>query len=272
MQYQAKEWNNVKTKVFVILMIACLLFLSACGSSSGSTSSGNSTNGGLSSTAPANQPSENTPTTGSSTTEDSLKTITAETAEAQGICGKDLIWYYQNNVLVIPGTGEMTNYEDSHKWDYPSNAPWGDEDSNLFEKTHWIVMEDGITSIGEYAFSGFKNLVKIEPPDTLERIEKYAFEDCYQLSELALPSSLSYIGECAFLECSQISEIVIPASVKYIDNQAFRHTEFDSITFIGDAPEGVENILNYWYGTAYYSSSTFDSLVEEYSGINWIKK
>ncbi len=40
-----------------------------------------------------------------------LNSITLETAEQKGVCGNDLIWFYKDNVLVIQGTGPMTDYE-----------------------------------------------------------------------------------------------------------------------------------------------------------------
>ena len=61
-----------------------------------------------------------------------------------------------------------------------------------------IVIEDGVTSIGSYAFFWDNNLVKINIPD-----------------------SVTIIGDCAFGWCRKIREIVLPESINNIESSAF---------------------------------------------------
>ena len=68
-----------------------------------------------------------------------LDSITSETAEAKGVCGADLTWYYQDGVLVITGTGDMNDYVDG--WG-DSTAPWNDSDA-YNETVHWIILDEG---------------------------------------------------------------------------------------------------------------------------------
>ena len=64
-----------------------------------------------------------------------------------GTCGDNLTWNLTGNgVLTISGTGAMSNYTSSS----PSRAPWYSNRSSIKS----VVIEEGVTSIGEYAFNG----------------------------------------------------------------------------------------------------------------------
>lgn len=182
-------------------------------------------------------------------TDDFLKTITAETAEAKGVCGADLTWYYQDGVLVIKGTGEMNDYSQN------TLPPWwmGDENDLIKDRISWIIVGDGVTSIGECAFASLPQLSKITLPETLTEIRSRALSVVRNLNEITIPSSVSLFGEYVF------------------DNDQ----DFKTVTFLGDAPEGAEVVaytMLYSDGIIYYSGSGFDELIEEFPDINWVKK
>ncbi len=241
----------MKRQGLFALTLSIMLILSACGTPS------------------SNTPSNNTPASGNSVTDDFLKTITAETAEAKGVCGADLTWYYQDGVLVIKGTGEMNDYPYSLGGFLPSSqitkAPWGKEsEGNLYQKIHWLIVDEGVTSIGGASFNNCSELSKVILPSTLESIGKFAFEECFQLSEITIPDSVSYIGEKAFNGCSSLSDITIPSSVTYMGNYIFSYCDLNSITFLGDAPENIymallldEGGTRFFDGTLNYSGSGF---------------
>ena len=88
------------------LATALLTGLTACGNpSSTGDSTGQSTQQGQ----PDNSTQQVQPQD-SNSTQEFLDSITPETAEAKGVCGADLTWYYQDNVLVIKGTGRITDF------------------------------------------------------------------------------------------------------------------------------------------------------------------
>lgn len=61
-----------------------------------------------------------------------------------------------------------------------------------------IILSDGITKVGAYAFADRKDLEEIELPATLTTIEEGAFSNCPSLEEATLPASITQIGESAF--------------------------------------------------------------------------
>lgn len=101
-------------------------------------------------------------------------TFTAEFAQTfSGQCGYDLYWQYANHTLTISGTGAMYDYNGN-------DMPW-----LLFrDTTDAVVLESGITHIGNNAFSGFVKLGKIDLPSTLTSIRANAFAGCRKLYDI----------------------------------------------------------------------------------------
>lgn len=115
-----------------------------------------------------------------------------------------------DGILTISGSGAMldADYTDL------SRAPWhiyGDYIST-------VIIERGITSIGDVAFDEFKHLTNVTIPDSVTSIGAYAFSGCSSLSDVAIPNDVKYIGSGAFSRCSALSEISIPASVISLGN------------------------------------------------------
>ena len=101
-------------------------------------------------------------------------TFTAEFAQTfSGQCGDNLYWKYEGHTLTISGTGNMYNYNDY-------DMPW-----LLFrDTTDVVILERGITGIGNNAFNGFVKLGKIELPSTLSSIGGNAFAGCRKLYDI----------------------------------------------------------------------------------------
>lgn len=114
------------------------------------------------------------------------------------ICGSNLEWSYENGVLAIAGDGDMYDYKSG-------TAPW----KKYQEEISSIVLPDGLTSIGDYAFYGLQNraLKKIIIPQTVTRIGTYAFAECNRLTSIHLPYGLESIGDYAFAGCTRINDI-----------------------------------------------------------------
>lgn len=94
-------------------------------------------------------------------------TFSAEFAQTfSGQCGDNLYWSYQNNSLIISGFGEMYD-----------GRPWG-----LFtNEIQTVVLPNGITHIGNDAFSDCTGLNEITIPYTVTSIGDYAFAGCRKL-------------------------------------------------------------------------------------------
>ena len=83
-------------------------------------------------------------------------------------------------MLTISGTGSMPDYT-------KSSAPWADDRDNIRS----VVIEDGVASIGSYAFSGCSNLKSITIPDSVTNVGEYAFIDCNSLEAVNINDMIS---------------------------------------------------------------------------------
>ena len=135
-----------------------------------------------------------------------------------------------DGTLTISGTGAMKNY------DYNDNPSPVYNNSNVKK----VVIEDGVTSIGNSAFNECISLTSITIPDSVTSIGTYAFSGCRSLTSITIPDSVTSIGASAFNSCSGLTSITIPDSVTSIGNFAFSYcisltsiTIPDSVTSIG---------------------------------------
>ncbi len=126
-------------------------------------------------------------------------------------CGDDITWEFNfiRGELKITGTGAIPDYENS-------TAPWADYKYNIES----VVISEGITSVGKFAFRNYPNLAVVTLPSTVKEIRERAFEYCSSLTILKLSQNLTNIGENAFAY-SGLPSIVIPDSVQTIERQAF---------------------------------------------------
>ena len=84
-----------------------------------------------------------------------------------------------------------------------------------------LVLGDGITRLGKYAFSGIDSLRTITFPSSLEVVGEYAFSNCKALTSLSLPAGVTTIGNYAFTGCAAIDSISLGESLVRIGQQAF---------------------------------------------------
>ena len=162
-----------------------------------------------------------------------LLALPAGAAETDsGTCGSDAVWVLEDDgTLTISGTGKMKD------WTYATNVPWYDYRETITE----VVIEEGITSIGDGAFYGCTALADISIPDSVTVIGDSAFRDCSSLTEITLPEGATELGYRAFYGCSSLTGISIPESVSSIGSSAFAYCS--SLTEI-TIPEGITELLS----------------------------
>lgn len=85
-----------------------------------------------------------------------------------------------------------------------------------------IIIPEGITQIGEGAFSGCFYLESLVIPEGVESIPGIMCYSCASLTSVTLPQSVTRIGDWAFLYCNSLEEINIPSGVTYIGENAFK--------------------------------------------------
>ena len=162
------------------------------------------------STTPTTKPeTETVPVT--TTTAPTTAATTPAPAAKSGECGKDAKWNLDDNgLLTISGSGAMKNYKKE------SDVPWAASVLNIKR----VVVNEGITSIGDKAFSGCTHLATVSLPASLKTVGGYAFNKCMSLQAVKLPEGVTDIGWNAFCNCEQIKEMIFPESVKTIGASA----------------------------------------------------
>ncbi|HAG13569.1 MAG TPA: hypothetical protein DCG49_06870, partial [Ruminococcus sp.] len=118
----------------------------------------------------------------------------AETVDS-GTCGENLTWTLDDaGTLTISGTGEMTNWRSSN------SMPWYDKRESIKN----IVIKDGVTGIGDYAFND-NYLISVTIPDSVTSIGKNAFKYCTRMSSITIPDSVTIIGNSVFSGCTGLT-------------------------------------------------------------------
>lgn len=192
-----------------------------------------------------------------------------------GTCGDNLTWTLDSNgTLTISGTGKMYDYN------YPptyGRRPGWEKDRFSIKK---IVIDDGVTSIGAYAFYGHASLASVTIPSSVticgsyafqecpllksagpigggyncefgwvNEIVGHAFEGCKSLETVDFPKGVTSIGWCAFRYCTKLTNITIPESVISVGGSAFDYcsgliniTVPNSVTFGSSAFTGCSGL------------------------------
>jgi hypothetical protein len=141
--------------------------------------------------------------------------LSVSAAEYSGSCGTNLKWSIADDTLTITETGEMNDYK------YASHQPWSD-----FQKSFTkIVVEPGVTYLGENCFSFLDHLKTVTLPETITSIGKGAFACSYELEGITIPPAVTVIPDGAFYSCFDLAYAEIPDTVTTIGESAFASCE-----------------------------------------------
>lgn len=122
---------------------------------------------------------------------------------ASGYCGgiddgTNLSWMLtENGILTISGTGVMDIYTSNN------HAPWFENRNSITS----IIMENDVTSIGDYAFYSCINLISITISNNVTSIGDSAFQSCASLENITIPDSVTSIDDYVFLYCTNLIAI-----------------------------------------------------------------
>ena len=153
--------------------------------------------------------------------------VTSGTCGAEGD-GSNLRWSLSGGVLTISGTGAMKD------WGFYGNnvSPWCEN-----EQITGIVINDGVTSVGDGAFYQCKNVTNVKLPDTLKSIGYLAFYSCFGLKAVDIPNGVTSLTS-AFQNCRSLTTIDVPSSVTDIGGAFATCVSLTNVTL----PEGLTEI------------------------------
>ena len=156
--------------------------------------------------------------------------------------------------LVIPSTdGEGNNIIFIVSGSFSTSTFQGLESSKL-------IIQEGITSIGDFAFKNCNTLTSVSLPSTLTSIGDMSFYECMGLTgELVIPESVTSIGYSAFASCMGLTgELVIPEGVTSLVDSVF--SGCSGLTGKLVIPEGVTSIeRNAFFGCSSLTSVSLPS-------------
>lgn len=133
-------------------------------------------------------------------------------AFAEGKVSENITWKQEGSVLTFEGAGDMVL-----EYEYITQIPW----YNLRTEIDTIVIGEGITSIGEGAFTAFRLLKNVSLPESLSVIGASAFLSCEGLESITLPDRVIQINGGAFVGCENLKTISIPGNTYKISEDAF---------------------------------------------------
>ena len=161
------------------------------------------------------------------------KILREENAVKSGVGTDGLAWEISDDgVLTISGSGPMADYG----WFGDEAAPWREYYFDILS----VVIEEGVTSIGNMAFYGCTRLTQpVEIPDSVTGIGEEAFRECKALTGVKIGSGVSAIPRGCFWDCHALADVQLPAGLSLIGDGAF-----SNCTSLGNIilPDGLTEI------------------------------
>ncbi|MBR6425361.1 MAG: leucine-rich repeat protein, partial [Oscillospiraceae bacterium] len=138
--------------------------------------------------------------------------------------GSNITWSLDTvtGVLTISGSGAMKD----------GKLSGGGITTELKKNIKTIVIEQGVTSVGERNFEGFSGVTSLSFPGSLTSIGDHAFDGVFSLSFLTIPSNIQSIGDYAFWG-SALRNVTIPDSVTSLGEGAFCNSDYLTSVTIG---------------------------------------
>ncbi len=159
--------------------------------------------------------------------------LIVDSTNPNGAVSDTVMWEFDSATytLIIRGNGaipDSSNRTNSH--------PWSGKTNSTIER---IVVEDGITSVGKYAFANMRLVKEIVLPSSVESMSTYVFNKCSALRTLTLPPMEVITAD--ILSGSSVENLIIPEGVKEIGANAFYNVR--SIKTVS-LPESLEKIVD----------------------------
>ena len=136
-----------------------------------------------------------------------------------GKCGENLTWSLDVNtgVLTISGTGPMDNYDGS------ISRPWNS--STIQNAIKSIIIEEGVTTIGNKAFESLKKLISVSFPKSLTSIGESAFSNSDALESVNISGNTTIDGNNAFNDCDGLKSVILSGNTIIKGQRSFKNCD-----------------------------------------------
>ena len=181
---------------------------------------------------------------------------------ATGACGDSARWSLSDEyVMTISGSGEIK--VDSLK------EGWKSYES----KVRKVVIQDGITAIGAWAFQDFVSLEEVTIPDSVTVIDGKVFDNCEKLTYMRIPAGVKELSG-DFSGCTGLERVdILGDGVRIGKNTFFDCVNLTEIHIIGDVGSFDEYAFNTLKVTVYYPAGNdtwTDDVKQNYRGdVTW---
>lgn len=147
--------------------------------------------------------------------DNTVKVYAEDEIVSSGTCGENITWNLNGEgTLTLSGTGETYSYYDAGSMLAVSPFTYVTGIKN-------VVIEDGITGLGDGLFALCKSIETIEIPDSVQSMGIEVFKQCNSLKNIKIPNGITWINSGLFRSCYSLESIVIPDSVTAISYYAF---------------------------------------------------
>ena len=134
-----------------------------------------------------------------------------------GAEGDNVTWTLDDKgTLILSGSGNTKDYERYLFYGVEGTTPF------LYnEKIKTIIIQNGITSIGNNLFSFCPKVTTVLIPDSVKKIGFESFHNCPNLTDITIPGSVENIGGAAFCGCESLVSVRIPSGIAEIEDSTF---------------------------------------------------
>lgn len=130
--------------------------------------------------------------------------VSANAEMENGNCGENSSFSMsKDGTLAISGNGKVTKY-------------FSDDKNIKAEKIQRIVVEEGITELGNKCFAGLTEVKEITLPTTLQVIGYASFTGCNSLQTVKIPDAVKRIESYAFSSCENLQILMFGTSVEKV--------------------------------------------------------
>lgn len=162
-------------------------------------------------------------------------------------------WSLQDGTLVISAQGAMQDYDSA------AQTPWFKDRAEIRK----IVVQQGVTTIGDYAFYGCENVTSVTLPDTVTQIGKLAFYGCKALRTLTVPDSVLVVEDYAFAKAG-LQSIVFRGSAPVLGAGIFAGLNAE-VRYPAEAAGWTEEVRQSYTGSVSWLSVGAAALAAEES-------